>query len=220
MGIVVVDRGQIICSGVKASCATYLTLADPSEFIDVKAGSLSPGFITYGSPLGLVEIVQEASTNDGVSYDALRGDVPKILRGIEDRAVDGLQFGTRNALYVIISLSLSMCLHLLKSPGFRIAYRSGVTAAITAPQSTWLFGGISAAFSLGVNHRLAKGAILKKDAALHVRVGHYGRTIPAVSEEIAVLRRLLLQPGEDDSKFKAVAEVRYAGSSFSLSLTS
>ena len=71
------------------------------EFIDLKGGSLAPGLTSYGSPLGLVEISLEPSTNDGVVLDPLvDGNLPSIL-GKDTaiiRAVDGLQFQGRNTL--------------------------------------------------------------------------------------------------------------------------
>lgn len=70
------------------------------EIVDLEGGSLAPGLTTFGSPLGLVEIQMEKSTNDGVVIDPLMGKVPSIVGGDEAviRAVDGLQFEGRNTL--------------------------------------------------------------------------------------------------------------------------
>ncbi len=70
------------------------------ERIDLKGGTIMPGLTTFGSPIGLVEIRLESSTNDGVVFDALTGGVPAIVGGDTAlvRAVDGLQFGGRNTL--------------------------------------------------------------------------------------------------------------------------
>ena len=38
---------------------------DVDEFVDLEGGSLAPGFTSYGSSLGLEEILFEPSTNDG-----------------------------------------------------------------------------------------------------------------------------------------------------------
>jgi hypothetical protein len=60
----------------------------------------SPGFITYGSPLGLDNIDQEPSTNDGKVLDPLTTNMPSIIGGEGSviRAVDGLQYGGRDML--------------------------------------------------------------------------------------------------------------------------
>ena len=71
------------------------------EVVDLAGGSLAPGITTFGGPgLGLREINMEASTGDGVVFDALRNGVPSIVGGNEAiiKAKDGLMFGTRSAL--------------------------------------------------------------------------------------------------------------------------
>ena len=59
---VVVRNGEVACVG---KCETEQGL--DFEVVDLKGGSLAPGLITVGSPLGLKEIDQEKSTSDGVS---------------------------------------------------------------------------------------------------------------------------------------------------------
>ena len=59
---VVVQDGAIACVG---ECAVEQGLE--FEVIDLKGGSIAPGLITVGAPLGLVEIITEQSTGDGVS---------------------------------------------------------------------------------------------------------------------------------------------------------
>lgn len=95
MGAVVVEGGKIICVGTDCS-STF----NDGKVVDLRGGIISPGFMTYGSSLGLEEIASEPSTGDGITYDALKKDVPRILDdpGAVVRAVDGLVFGTRNAL--------------------------------------------------------------------------------------------------------------------------
>lgn len=68
--------------------------------VDLHGGSISPGLMSYGSPLGLEEIAGEASTGDGRPYNAFAANVPNILDdpGAIMRAMDALMFGTRNAL--------------------------------------------------------------------------------------------------------------------------
>ena len=97
MGAVIVESGRITCLGV--DCASMI---GDAEIVDLQGGVISPGLMTYGSSLGLEEIALEPSTGDGRTFDAFRTDVPRILDdpGAVVRAVDGLVFGTRNALYV------------------------------------------------------------------------------------------------------------------------
>lgn len=98
-GVVVVNNGRIVCSGGVMSCVSYVS--NRSVNVDLEGGSISPALVSFGSNLGLQEIAGEASTTDGTVYDALSGNkIPKILGGDGSiiRAVDGLQFGTRDAL--------------------------------------------------------------------------------------------------------------------------
>lgn len=102
MATVVVDAGKIICIG---NCAD--TVSGSSDPIDLSGGSIGPGLMTFGSPLGLEEIEGEPSTGDGKPFDALRERIPSILQdsGGVLRAVDALMFSTRNALYVLSFIS-------------------------------------------------------------------------------------------------------------------
>lgn len=105
-GVVVVESGTIRCTGPEAVCLVASIVSEGARRIDTHGGSISPGLVTFGAPIGLQEIQQETSTNDGMSLDPLMGEVPDILGASDDnigvgtliRAVDGLSFGTRNAL--------------------------------------------------------------------------------------------------------------------------
>lgn len=90
----------------------------------------------------------------------------------------------------------------------RLAYRSGVSTAITSPISSGLLGGLGTHFSLGAKHKLEYEAVLDDVTAVHVSVLHWG-TGPSVSTQIAALRRLLLGPytGERGASFEAVVKV-------------
>lgn len=58
-----------------------------------------PSLISFGSPLGLHHIDGESTTDDGRVYNPLKGDAPSILGNSPViRAVDGLQFTSRDAL--------------------------------------------------------------------------------------------------------------------------
>ncbi|KAF5370700.1 hypothetical protein D9758_002026 [Tetrapyrgos nigripes] len=172
-GVVVVRNGKIICTGTESACLTNSVLDDPEViYVDLKGGSLSPSLVTFDSPLGLSNIDQEDSTNDGMVLDPLLQNLPKVLG--DDalvRAVDGLEFQTRDAL---------------------LAYRSGVTLAVTAPSHRSFYSGLATSFSTGSSHKLEPGAVVQEVTGLHVSVRHFGT--PSVSTQIAALRRLLLDP--------------------------
>ncbi|KAF9241518.1 carbohydrate esterase family 9 protein [Melanogaster broomeanus] len=175
-GVVLVENGAIQCVGTEQSCV--VPPRHGLEIVDLRGGSISPGLVSFGAPLGTTEILSEDSTNDGNVLDSFATRIPSILGGEQTliRAVDGLQFGGRDAL---------------------TAYRFGVTSAITAPSSTGFLAGLSTHFSLGVDHALKEGAIINKVAGLHVAISH-AIVPPSISTQIATLRRLLLHPTEGD----------------------
>jgi hypothetical protein len=100
-GTVVVINGRVVCQDHAARCAHHLAQNPHLEHMDLGSGVITPGLLTYGGSIGLVEIEAEASTNDGVAYDPFRQEVPTLI-GDQPliRAADGLQFKGRNALYV------------------------------------------------------------------------------------------------------------------------
>jgi hypothetical protein len=159
--------------------------------------------VSFGSPLGLEHIAAEYSTNDGTVHDLLVRPVPKAVRGVMPRAVDGLQFASRDALYIHFAS------HILKSSRISdsLAYRAGVTMGITAPSHTGFYSGLSTVFSLGAMHKLEEGAVLQDVAGLHISVSHFGGV--SISTQIAALRRLLLDPPKATSAlwFQQVIEV-------------
>ena len=100
-GVAIVEKGLLKCFGSSLTCDSEAFLQSPSvSVVDLEGGSLSPSLTTYGSPLGLEEMNQEPSTNDGYVPDPLLRSVPKVVGGDGAliRAVDGLQFGGRDAL--------------------------------------------------------------------------------------------------------------------------
>ncbi|KAI5118175.1 hypothetical protein M0805_008416 [Coniferiporia weirii] len=185
LGVFVVVNGKAACTGSQSACASFLGAPD-AEFVDLKGGAISPGLVSYGSVLGLEEIRGEASTRDGNVFDPLENGAPSIVggEGALIRAVDGLQFATRNAY---------------------LAYRAGVTIGITAPMHSGFLGGFSAAFGLGAAHKLETGAVVQETAAVHVAVRHASAS---VSTQIAALRHLLLGGGSGDLgvSFRNVAD--------------
>ncbi|KAL1952082.1 hypothetical protein VTO73DRAFT_1231 [Trametes versicolor] len=179
-GVVVVRNGQVACvSAATGTCVSSVRAEDNAEFVDLEGGAVSPGLVTVGSPLGLEEMTSEESTIDGYVLDPLTHAVPEIAggNGMLIRAADGLQFGTRDAL---------------------LAFHSGVTTGIVAPQSTGFLTGLSTAFSTVAHHKLETGAIVQEIGALHVSIHPVG--IPSVSTQIAALRHLLL--GETTGEVK------------------
>ncbi|KZS89718.1 hypothetical protein SISNIDRAFT_479686 [Sistotremastrum niveocremeum HHB9708] len=171
-GEVVVESGRIICFAPwTGSCIDSPSTPGLSfdEIVDLEGGSISPAFVSFGSTLGLNEILLERVTNDGSVYDPLMspGGVPEVLGGRMVRALDGLQFGGRNTL---------------------LAYRGGVTTAISSPSGSFLRG-VSVAFNTGADHALEGGAIVKEGVAVHV--GLSMRYSASVSSQIGALKQLL-----------------------------
>lgn len=95
---VLVKGGVIMWSG---SDDELTSLDEALTVVDLQGGSISPALVSTGSMIGLQEIAGEPSTGDGLVFDPLTMEIPTILgEHILMRAADGLQFGTRDALYV------------------------------------------------------------------------------------------------------------------------
>lgn len=74
-------------------------LGKPIDRAETTGGAISPGLVSFGSPLGLEHIKAEASTNDGIVLDPLVEAVPRVFGpDAVPHAVDGLQLGSRDAL--------------------------------------------------------------------------------------------------------------------------
>ena len=206
-GTVVLAGGRIFCAGTEGRCLDAAEDVDVTRgdvVIDLQGGSVGPGLLTFGSPLGIEEIAGEATTGDGLTYDPYVADVPEILNDVGGivRAVDALQFGTRNALSVLILL-VSCCVTYQSQ--YRYAYRAGVTYATSSLFKSTLFGGpvnllggLAVTFRTGAAHALDLGAIIRPVSALHLTIARatpYRPLAPpvSVSTQIAVLRRLLLE---------------------------
>lgn len=83
------------------------------------------GLVGVGSQLGLIEIQGEAGTGDGTGRPSKSKDPKDIIF-----AADGIKLGTR---------------HLEE------AYKGGILTAITAPMSSNVVIGVSAAFKTGAD---------------------------------------------------------------------
>lgn len=101
LAAVVSESGKISCLGSYNSCSSAGILTGTSV-IDLRGGSIAPAFVAFGSPFGLQEIDREMSTGDEIIFDPLFKPVPQIIGGDTSimHALDGLEFGTRDALYV------------------------------------------------------------------------------------------------------------------------
>ena len=200
---VLVQQGQITCMG---RCTQEVMALDQNvTIIDLDGGALSPGLVSFGAPLGLEEIQAEKSTNDGTIIDPLAVVIPKILDDGEGgvvSAVDGLSFMGRDTLCVVMISYLLLTMTELDN--YRLAYRAGVTTAISAPVSYSFLAGLGVAFSTGARHKLEDGAVVRTVTALHVHVGSGQGT--SVSTQIATLRKLLID-AEKHGAFQRVARV-------------
>ena len=99
---VLVQKGRITCMG-RCGQDKVMARTENITIIDLEGGALSPGLVSFGAPLGMEEIQQEESTNDGIVIDPLTTVIPKILDDGEGgvvRAVDGLAFMGRDTLWV------------------------------------------------------------------------------------------------------------------------
>jgi hypothetical protein len=108
-------------------------------------------------------------------------------------------FEGRNTLWVFCFIS--HFLFILFS--FRLAYRGGVTRAITAPQSEGFMAGLGVMLDTGASNVVERGAIVQPETALHVRVSL--ELDVSVSTQVAALRRLLYESSE--GAWKRVREV-------------
>jgi hypothetical protein len=100
LGTVVIQAGKIICASAGGCLEAESALKYSNTIvIDLHGGAVSPGLLSFGSPLGLQDITSEPSTSDGVVFDPLIMPIPNIVNETAAiRAVDGLQFATRDAL--------------------------------------------------------------------------------------------------------------------------
>ena len=103
-GVVVVRDGKVACAGSDSQCGVMRTEMEGVPIVDLEGGSIVPGLLSFGAPLGLEEIPEEASTSDGVAPAPLVGSVPSLVGGDKylAQAIDGLRFETRDALSVLI----------------------------------------------------------------------------------------------------------------------
>ena len=227
---IMIRNGSIVCSGDEL-CSKVAPL-DPASLltIDLEGGSISPGFVSFGSPLGLQHMDQEPSTNDGIVYDPLLQPIPDVLGNLATiHAVDGLEYGSRDALCVQFHMVILLVETLMSPLACSLAYRAGasyrclaridklnhsfldrcqqVTIGVTYPSHQGFYSGVGTTFSLGVTHKLEQGAVIQEVTGVHVSVRHFSKL--SVSTQIAALRKLLLgsQQNSAGGWFKRVTAV-------------
>ena len=131
---IMIRNGSIVCSGEEL-CSKVAPL-DPTSLltIDLEGGSISPGFVSFGSPLGLQHMDKEPSTNDGIVYDHLLQPIPDVLGGNSAiiHAVDGLEYGSRDALCVHFHMIILLIEKLMAAPTCSLAYRAGASCRCLA----------------------------------------------------------------------------------------
>ncbi|CDW98570.1 hypothetical protein [Sporisorium scitamineum] len=175
-GQIVVAGGKVLCSG--ETCSASLCLSSTVNIIDAQGGVILPGITSYGSNLGLTDIVSEPEASDGYTLDPVTSSntIPQTAEYLRSwptvRAVDGLQWGGHDLVR---------------------ARASGVTRGIVFPQSDTFFSGISVKFDTGAENVLSQGAIEVEEVAVHVTLTHG----PAISEQVGLLRQLLSATNDD-----------------------
>ncbi|KAH7107924.1 hypothetical protein BKA62DRAFT_680428 [Auriculariales sp. MPI-PUGE-AT-0066] len=165
VGEVIVRAGKVVCEG---DCMSFRAEQDEDEVVvDLKDGEIAPGLTTFGN-YGLSEILFESTTSDA-PLGGVAGPFPSLLgQNPVLRAADGVSFGLRNDL---------------------LAYRNGVTSAVSIPVSSDTIEGIGSHISLGAAHKLESNAVPKPLAVLRMSIA---RGMPlSVSTQIGLLRKVL-----------------------------
>ncbi|BGP37577.1 hypothetical protein JCM10449v2_001494 [Rhodotorula kratochvilovae] len=186
---VVVEDGTVVC--LSESCGDVASV----ETVDLKGGSLLPTLVSYGSALGLTDIIAEKSTTDTPTFDPLLDSKLSLVQQ---------QFGPRVSVKALDGLSLG-------GKHLTTAEENGLGKAVTAPRGKGFFRGVSVAFRTGAANVLEDGALIKEAVALHVAIGHFGSAAP-VALEIAELRALLLgglSPPSSSASHDAYAPTDY-----------
>ncbi len=159
---IVVSNGIITCVGL------LCTLPADCQTFRLESGLVTPGFVHAGSSLGLIEIDQEDSMNDGSSAsDGVSGANSLIS------PVDGIRFDS---------------IHM------KAALFSGITTAIIRPAGNWQFiTGSTDAYYTCCGSYLKPEGIIQRNLGLNVRIGNSVKNgeLKSISSQIAKLRSLL-----------------------------
>ncbi|EIE86895.1 hypothetical protein G6F46_009188 [Rhizopus delemar] len=181
----VVSSGKITCLGSDCD-RNHVDWPTNSPVFEMNQAVVIPGIVSMGVPLGLSEIQQEESTQDGEAKNDVSD--PDLYKKVV-RAADGLKFNG---------------LHLQK------AYKAGVTTAISQPLvGSDSLAGVSAAFYTGVETTVLDQleALVKEESALHFVIQHSGPF--TVSQQIATIRDLLtsnIKKDESENIFARAAK--------------
>lgn len=97
-GVIVFVNGVLTCKSLQgaAECARVIDGELDLHVVDLNGGCIAPGLVSFGGQLGLMEIEEEPSTNDGEVYGPFDSEFTVV--GDLDRAVDGLSFEGRSML--------------------------------------------------------------------------------------------------------------------------
>lgn len=171
----ILEEESVLLSDGKISCIGHSKscpeVLDAEEHIDLKGGTVMPGLIAFGSNLGLTDIVAEPATKDGSSEALIDSNTA--------RAVDGLRLGGND---------------------LQFAHSSGIRTVVSAPESKeGIKQGIATQFDAGVEDLFEKGAIRKKEVALHLTIDHWQASDskqPTVGQQIASIRSALQKAEE------------------------
>jgi len=184
-GSVVVTNGVVSCVG--SPCAP-----GSGPVYNLNGGTIMPGMIEVGGPLGLNEISQEPNTQDGYATGT-----PEQLATLSARP--GLKLGGRHV---------------------SDAFKSGITVAVSPPLQTSLARGISVAFYTGVNNS-ARAVIPwpAENQPRHFTVGNLAKESGLLSSISGQISRLasLFGPGpniisvDNADEILAVIEVCSSG---------
>ncbi|KAF8750742.1 Carbohydrate esterase family 9 protein [Rhizoctonia solani] len=85
--IIVASRGRVVCVGACTNYATY-----KAKVVDLQGGSIIPGLVSSGASIGLVEIDQEPSTNDGMYLTPWKGMFLPLLAAINSWSEESMDY--------------------------------------------------------------------------------------------------------------------------------
>lgn len=170
---VLIAEGEVVCVAHDSSLCPNIGSANRA--INLNGGTLIPGAVAFGSPLGLADIMPEPSAGDG--YSSGKFDDSTFI----PRAVDGLRFGGHD---------------------LRRAHASGVGTVVSHPLSdgTGPLQGVAVHFDAGATSLFDKGSLRKAEVALYITIDHWQASdekAMTVSQQITALRRSLLNPKKD-----------------------
>ncbi|ORY35088.1 hypothetical protein BCR39DRAFT_516702 [Naematelia encephala] len=172
------DEGKVVIEDGSVACVGVCEGYRAAKNVNLMGGSVSPGLTLYGTSMGLIEINEEPSTTDH-DQSPLSLTPPN---GAVGRAANAAVYGGKESF---------------------ISLRAGITNAITPPLSSNIFKGYSMYISVAAPNRLHRGAMLEKEVAYHVSIGHapvypVSPTGLQISAQIQAIFTLLMNGKEED----------------------